>query len=131
MPNTDEIVDDAGPLTLGYRLRSAKAPEAYERIVYGKGTWVIHMLRQMLRDPAAKSPDARFEAMLRSVLVDHRFQAVDVDDLQRAAEKQMTPRWTSRATRSSIGFLMSGCARPGIPRYSVEFQARARGQEFW
>jgi hypothetical protein len=130
VPNIDEIADDAGPLTLGYRLRSAKAPEAYERIIYGKGTWVIHMLRQMLRDPAAKSPDARFEAMLRSVLVDHRYQAVSVDDLQRAAEKQMIPAMDLEGNKKLDWFFDEWVRQTGIPRYSVESQAHAKGQEF-
>jgi len=130
VPNTGEIVDDAGPLTLGYRLRSAKAPDAYERIIYGKGTWVIHMLREMLRDPAAKAPDARFEAMLRSVLADHRFQAVEAADLQRAAEKQMTPGTDLEGNKKLDWFFDEWVRQTGIPRYSAEFQARARGQEF-
>ncbi|MGA8073387.1 MAG: M1 family aminopeptidase [Candidatus Acidiferrales bacterium] len=130
VPNSGEIVDDAGPLTLGYRLRSAKAPDAYERIIYGKGTWVIHMLREMLRDPAAKAPDARFEAMLRSVLTEHRFQAVDAADLQRAAEKQMTPGMDLEGNKKLDWFFDEWVLQTGIPRYSVEFQERVRGQEF-
>jgi Peptidase family M1 domain len=130
VPNSDETVEDAGPLTLGYRLRSAKAGDAYERIVYGKGTWVIHMLREMLRDPAGKSPDARFEAMLRSVLVEHRYQAVNADDLQRAAEKQMTASMDLEGNKKLDWFFDEWVRQTGIPRYSVEFQARARGQEF-
>jgi len=130
VPNTGEIVDDSGPLTLGYRLRSAKAPDAYDRIVYGKGTWVIHMLRQMLRDPAAKAPDARFEAMLRSVLVEHRYQAVSADDLQHAAEKQMTAAMDLEGNKKLDWFFDEWVRQTGIPRYSVEFQARPRGQEF-
>ncbi len=130
VPNSDEIVDDAGPLTLGYRLRSAKAGDAYERIIYGKGTWVIHMLREMLRDPAAKSPDARFEAMLRSVLTEHRYQAVNAEDLQRAAEKQMTAAMDLEGNKKLDWFFDEWVRQTGIPRYSVEFQARARGADF-
>ena len=130
VPNSEEIVDDAGPLTLGYRLRSAKAPDAYERIVYGKGTWVIHMLREMLRDPAAKAPDARFEAMLRSVLVDHRYHAVSADDLQRAAEKQMTSAMDLEGNKKLDWFFDEWVRQTGIPRYSTEFQAHAHGQDF-
>lgn len=125
-----EVVDDAGPLNLGYRLRFAKTPDAYTRIVYGKGTWVIHMLRQMLRDPAAKAPDARFEAMLRSVLDEHRFHAVDSNDLQRAAEKHMTPAMDLEGNKKLDWFFDEWVGETGIPRYSVEFQARARAQEF-
>ena len=130
VPDSREIVDDAGPLTLGFRLRSAKAPDAYERIIYGKGTWVIHMLREMLREPAAKAPDARFEAMLRAVLEEHRFQAVDARDLQRAAEKLMTRGMDVEGNKKLDWFFDEWVRQTGIPHYSVEFQARARGQEF-
>lgn len=130
VPSSEEIVDDAGPLTLGYRLRFAKTPDAYTRIVYGKGTWVIHMLRQMLRDPTAKAPDARFEAMLRSILEEHRFHAVNSEDLQHAAEKQMTPAMDLEGNKKLDWFFDEWVGETGIPRYSVEFQARARGQEF-
>ena len=41
---------DAGPVTLGHRLTSSRLPEAYEVVVYGRGTWLIHMVREMFRD---------------------------------------------------------------------------------
>src|SRR5206468_6779457 len=49
------LLMDAGPVTLGLRLSSSKFPNAYEAISYGRGTWLFHMLRTMLRDsePAA------------------------------------------------------------------------------
>jgi aminopeptidase N len=40
----------AGPVTLGVRLSSSQFPNGYEAISYGRGTWLIHMLRCMLRD---------------------------------------------------------------------------------
>jgi hypothetical protein len=40
----------AGPVTLGQRLNSSRFPGGYEAISYGRGTWLFHMLRQMLRD---------------------------------------------------------------------------------
>jgi Peptidase family M1 domain len=128
--SADELVDAAGPLTLGYRLQSSKTPDAYDRIIYGKGTWVIHMLREMLRDPAAKSPDAKFESMLRSLLEERRFQAISSDDLKHAVEKQMTPAMDLEGNKKLDWFFDEWVRETGIPRYSVEFQSRARGQEF-
>src|SRR5438477_11051079 len=43
-PDADEPAAEIGPLTLGVRLNSSKSPSAYERVVYGKGSWIIHML---------------------------------------------------------------------------------------
>src|SRR5690349_23078069 len=44
----------AGPVTLGQRLVSSHFPQGFEDIAYGRGTWLIHMLRQMLRDSERK-----------------------------------------------------------------------------
>src|ERR1700730_3997964 len=52
-----ELPKDAGPVTLGIRLLSSHAPEGYEAISYGRGTWLFHMLRSMLQDVAAQGPD--------------------------------------------------------------------------
>ena len=42
----------AGPVTLGLRLSSSQFPNGYEAISYGRGTWLIHMLRCMLVMPS-------------------------------------------------------------------------------
>src|ERR1700686_4607076 len=41
---------EAGPVTLGVRLLSSRFPEGYQEILYGRGTWLFHMLRTMLKD---------------------------------------------------------------------------------
>jgi len=126
----EETDEAAGPLTLGYRLNSSKTPRAYEEIVYGKGTWVIHMLRVMLREPSAKSPDAKFEQMLRSALDDHRFQPITTNDLQHATEKRMTPAMDLEGNHRLDWFFEEWVRDTGIPHYSVEFSTRPHGQEF-
>lgn len=50
---------DAGPVTLGVRLFSSEFPNGYPQISYGRGTWLLHMLRNMLRD--AEQKDAKFD----------------------------------------------------------------------
>ena len=39
-----------GPVTLGTRLSCSQFPSGYEVISYGRGTWLFHMLRSMMRD---------------------------------------------------------------------------------
>ena len=65
IPGSDHSIEDVGPLVFGPRLASAKIPEAYDTLIYGKGAWVMHMLHEMLRDPASKDPDARYREFLR------------------------------------------------------------------
>jgi len=46
---------EVGPVTLGTRLLSSRLPNGYEQIMYGRGTWLFHMLRTMLNDAAQKA----------------------------------------------------------------------------
>jgi hypothetical protein len=52
-----EALLSAGPVTLGQRLNSSHFPNGYEAVSYGRGTWLLHMLRHMLLD--AESKEAR------------------------------------------------------------------------
>ena len=45
-----------GPVTLGTRLSCSQFPTGYETISYGRGTWLFHMLRYMMRE--AEPPSA-------------------------------------------------------------------------
>ncbi len=53
---------DVGPVTLGTRLLSSRFPEGYEAISYGRGTWLFHMLRTMLKDAEVEKEGRRASA---------------------------------------------------------------------
>lgn len=62
-----ERLRDAGPVTLGLRLESSHFPQGYDAISYERGTWLMHMLRSMLRDAeAARSGQIRSNAAANS-----------------------------------------------------------------
>ena len=122
--------EEAGPLTLGYRLRSSRSPEAYDRVVYGKGAWVFHMLRMMLREPASKDPDARFARLLRSLTEAYRYRALTTEDLQRAVEAVMTPAMELEGSPSLDWFFDQWVRSTGIPRYSAQFHVKPQGNAF-
>ncbi len=94
---------DAGAVTLGLRLNSSKFPDSYEAIAYGRGTWLIHMLRHMLRDAALQpgkrnatkpllpgaDPDAAFFAALRRIRAKFDGKVMSTADLQQAFEEEL------------------------------------------
>ena len=45
-----QVVDSAGPIVLGTRLESSQEPRAWRLITYGKGSWIMQMLRGRLGD---------------------------------------------------------------------------------
>ena len=130
VPDTTLMPDSAGPLSFGWRLLSSRAPNAYETVTYGKGTWVIHMLREMLAEPNAAEPDARFRELLKTILSEYHFAPLSTADFQRAIEKRMTPAMDMEGTHSTDWFFDQWVRSTGIPHYSVEFQVKPRDREF-
>ena len=123
-------VADIGPVTLGARLESARDADAYQKIVYGKGTWIFHMLRMMLRGPGAHDPDARFIAFLHSLLADYRQRPLSNDDLEREIENVMTPSMALEEKHSMAWFFDQWVHGSGIPRYSAQYTAQPKGSGF-
>jgi hypothetical protein len=78
-------MESAGPITMGLRLDSSQAPGAWRSITYGKGTWIVHMLRRYLGDQ-------RFFAMLTEVLKRYDHQAISTEDFRRVAAHFTPPK---------------------------------------
>jgi aminopeptidase N len=51
-PGKPTTVESYGPITWGYRLRENGQLDPWRAIIYGKGTWIIHMLRCRMGDDA-------------------------------------------------------------------------------
>ena len=122
-PDADEPVAEIGPLAIGLRLNSSKSPSAYERVVYAKGSWIIHMLREMLREPGSKQPDERFTALLRKLENKYANRALTTGDLQHEVESVMTSAMALEGGRSMDWFFDEWVRGTGIPHYRVEFTA--------
>jgi aminopeptidase N len=72
--------DDEGPIHLGQRLgHIEKEPRIQRALVYNKGAWVLHMLRQRLGD------EAFFEGA-RAFLETHRYEGATTGDFRAALE---------------------------------------------
>ena len=120
-PGAEQSPDQLGALTLGNRLISSKSPTGFEEVIYSKGSWVMHMLREMLRQPGAKDPDARFNALLRNLSTKYAYRALSTDDLQHEVEAVMTPAMDLEGGRSMEWFFEQWVRGTGIPHYRVEF----------
>jgi len=121
IPGSDTTEGEIGALALGNRLNSSKSPSGFEEVIYGKGSWVIHMLREMMRQPSAKDPDARFVALLRTISSKYAYRAFSTDDFQREVEAVMTPAMDLEGGHSMEWFFEQWVRGTGIPRFRVEF----------
>jgi len=125
-----EPIEQAGPLTLGFRLSSSNHPEAYEVIIYDKGAWVMHMLRELMREDKSKQPDARFQTFLQSVLQERAYQPLTTEEFEKAAEQKMLPAMDLDGSGTLRWFFDEWVRGTGIPRYSVRFAAKPSGKGF-
>ena len=114
------IVADAGPVTLGRRLASSKFPDAYERVMYGRGTWLIHMLRTMLRHTSTDKNDALFFSALKGLLAGSPNHKISTLDLERAFEQVMPAALNYEGRKSLDWFFDSWINGNSIPRFSLQ-----------
>jgi hypothetical protein len=129
----DRAPGDIGPVIAGRRLISSRSPDAYNVVVYAKGTWIMHMLREMLRQPnapAGKDPDARFVGLLHALFSKYARKALTTADLQREVEAVMTPRMALEGGRSMEWFFDEYVRGTGIPRYKVQFTSHSSEKGF-
>jgi hypothetical protein len=122
----DRVPADIGPVIAGRRLISSRSPDAYSVVVYAKGVWIMHMVREMLRQPAVngKDPDARFISLFHTLVSKYARKALTTADLQREVEAVMTPRMDLEGGRSMEWFFDEYVRGTGIPHYKVQFMSR-------
>jgi hypothetical protein len=80
-----KIVDSAGPVVLGTRLESSLEPRAWLAITYGKGSWILQMLRRRIGDE-------RFFAMLKEVVRRYSRRQISTEDFQSVAAQFLPPK---------------------------------------
>ncbi|GAB4323031.1 MAG: hypothetical protein Kow0074_14940 [Candidatus Zixiibacteriota bacterium] len=74
------------PISLGFRCSSRRSPASYFYLVYGKGAYVVHMLRYMMRDYQRRS-DEPFWRMMTDYVNTYRNQDASTEDFQAIVEK--------------------------------------------
>jgi len=133
--NGGTLLMDAGPVTLGLRLSSSKFPNAYDAISYGRGTWLFHMLRTMLRDaepPAqhGKNADEPFLRGLRTLRTEYEGRSVSTEQVLAVFEAQLPKPLWFEGKRSLDWFYeswLNGTAVPHFELHDVKLTARQGG----
>lgn len=68
-------VESEGPVVQGWRLESVENPTAWTAIVYGKGTWILHMLRRRMGD-------TRFNNMLAELRKRYEWKTIGTEEFR-------------------------------------------------
>ena len=113
------------PVTLGQRLDSSQSPNGYTLLTYGRGTWLIHMLRCLFRDAEklhgnTLDPEARFWSALEDLQKRFAGRAIGEDDLQQTFEKAL-PSSLSRQGSSSLSWFFSDWVNgASLPHFEIK-----------
>jgi hypothetical protein len=115
-----------GPVTQGRRLSNGKTRAAYQFLVYPKGAYILHMLRQMMKDPATGG-DQRFMAMMQDFIKSHYNQDVSTEDLKRIVEKHMTREMDFTRDHRMDWFFNEWVYGTEMPSYQFDYQIGTDG----
>jgi len=121
--------EQVGPVYAGLRLSSNKHPRSYNEIVYKKGGWILHMIRQMLYDPRhTEDPDGRFIMMMHDLTSTFHNQAISTGDFKRILEQHMTDDMDIDGNGTMDWFFNSWVHGTGIPHYTLKHTITKTGQ---
>lgn len=123
---------DAGPVTLGHRLNSSAFPQGWDLVAYGRGAWLIHMLREFLRDGTrtrgGDGSDDLFFSVLQRLQHDYSGSQMSTLDLQRAFERVL-PKPLYYEGKPKLDWFfngwVNGTAMPHYQLSSVRFEHRS------
>lgn len=126
---------EAGPVNLGLRLSSSEFPNGYPIISYGRGTWLLHMLRMMLQDADPKSAvknDELFLKALRTMRERFAFKEASTADLQKVFEEFFPASLRFEGGRSLDWFFqgwVNGIAVPTLKIADVKVSKKGEQSE--
>jgi len=118
---------EAGPVTLGSRLSNSRFPNGYDEISYGRGTWLIHMLRCMLRDGEkstnAGTRDSTTEPIFRVLKeVRDRYQgkSITTRELLDVFAEELPPSLRYEGHKSLDWFYEGWISGTAVPHFEVQ-----------
>ena len=120
-PNGRQYLE-AGPVNLGIRLSSSEFPGGYVAISYGRGTWLMHILRSMFDDPSAKPSqrDDLFLKALHTLRERYAFKEATTKDLEKVFEEYLPASLRYDGNRSLDWFFDGWVDGTAIPSLSIK-----------
>lgn len=119
-----------GPVTLGTRLSCSQFPSGYDAISYGRGTWLFHMLRFMMRDAeqtrgagahgdGKAEQDEPFVRVLRRIRERYQGKPITTRELLQALEEDLPASLWYEHHKSLDWFYEGWLNGTAIPRFEL------------
>ena len=111
--------NDAGPLWMGLRLNTFKTGRAYQKLVYPKGGYVLHMLRQMMWD--AKNHDRDFIDLMHDFVKSNEQKNASTEDFGTVVNRHMKKDMDLGGNGKCDWFFHQWVYGTEIPSYRLEY----------
>lgn len=111
-----QTAESAGPIVLGARLESSQSPASWNSITYGKGSWILHMLRAM-------TGDERFLAMLGELRRRYEWKTISTEQFRLLAAEFLPPHATDPKLETFFEQWVYGT---GIPVLTLNYSVHGR-----
>ncbi|MCI0661217.1 MAG: carboxypeptidase regulatory-like domain-containing protein [Acidobacteria bacterium] len=111
--------NDVGPIWMGVRLNTQRTGGAYSRLVYPKGSYVLHMIRWMMYEN--KTGDQKFIDMMRDFVKTHYNGNATTESFKFIVEKHMKPGMDLAGNKRMDWFFNQWVYGTEVPRYKFEY----------
>jgi aminopeptidase N len=111
-----DTVESAGPIVLGQRLQSSLQPAGWRAITYGKGSWILHMLRHRMGDQ-------RFLAMLGDIVKRYDHASITTELFRKSAAQFLPPKSEDPTLE---GFFDQWVYGTGIPTLKLTYVVKGQ-----
>ncbi len=118
--------NDAGPLWLGLRLYSPKNASAYQAVTYGKGAYVLKMLRSLMYDDHTEdtNKEAAFIAMMHDFVATHENVPASTESFQAIAERHMPKVLDLQKNGRLDWFFSEWVYGTQLPKYDFRYEVQ-------
>lgn len=111
---------DVGPVTMGVRLSNTKQGyDVYRNLVYPKGAYILHMVRQMMYD--SKNHDQRFKDTMHDFVATYSGHAATTEDFKAIVEKHMSAQMDLDGNHKMDWFFNEYVYGTALPSYAFTY----------
>ena len=111
--------NDAGPLWMGLRLITYKTGGAYRRLIYPKGGYILHMLRQLMWD--SKTGDQDFIDMMHDFVKVNTHKNASTEGFQQIVDKHLKKPLDLEGKGNLDWFFREWVYGTDLPKYRLDY----------
>jgi aminopeptidase N len=104
------------------RLNTPKTPDAYRRLIYPKGAYILQMIRMLMRDD--KTGDQDFSDMMKDYVKTHLYQNATSESFVAVVARHMKPVMDLDGSHNMDWFKKEWIYGTDLPKYRLDYSLK-------